>query len=103
MTATIDGQVVSWENDYFGGAAPTAAPPAPAPAPAPVDTAPAEKAPEPSSKPETVDDSETTDDAPAAAAGSWSRVAYYNAESQVADNMVFLGNYGGQGSGLWDT
>jgi hypothetical protein len=29
-------------------------------------------------------------------------VAYYNAEKQVSENIVFMGNYGGQGSGVWD-
>lgn len=34
--------------------------------------------------------------------GRWDRVAYYNAESQAVENMVFMGNYGGQGSGVFD-
>ncbi|KAJ3454944.1 hypothetical protein MRS44_013544 [Fusarium solani] len=36
------------------------------------------------------------------AGGDWQRTAYYNAEQQVADNVVFLGNYGGDGSGIFD-
>ncbi|KAF4980810.1 hypothetical protein FZEAL_3264 [Fusarium zealandicum] len=120
ITATIDGKVVSWENNYFGGAA-TQAPEAPAPAPAaPADVVekPAKQAvPKPKSdsvkkvtkpaqnkaktevkkpkkKPETPTKS--------AAGGAWERTSYYNAEQQVADNIVFLGNYGGEGSGIFD-
>lgn len=33
----------------------------------------------------------------------WERIAYYNAEKQEVDNMMFMGNYGGQGSGVFDT
>lgn len=33
---------------------------------------------------------------------TWHRVSYYNASTQEADNLVFLGNYGGQGSGEFD-
>ncbi|KAJ6442944.1 Protein TOS1 [Purpureocillium lavendulum] len=36
------------------------------------------------------------------AGNNWNRVAYYNAERRQADNMVFMGNYGGQGSGVFD-
>lgn len=37
------------------------------------------------------------------ASGDWERTSYYNAESNVAENIVFLGNYGGEGSGVFDT
>ena len=36
------------------------------------------------------------------ASGDWERTAYYSSEQQVADNIVFLGNYGGEGSGVFD-
>lgn len=36
-----------------------------------------------------------------ASAGVLSRIGYYNAEQQKAQGLVFLGNYGGQGSGKW--
>ncbi|KAH0597834.1 hypothetical protein MHUMG1_04206 [Metarhizium humberi] len=112
VTATINGKVVTWENDYFG---PTAAPnPVPAPAPKvqagagaaavkdkdadadttattskkPVDKKPADK--KPSGK-------------PAPSGSDWDRVAYYNAVKQVSENIVFMGNHGGQGSGVFDT
>ncbi|KFG77988.1 hypothetical protein MANI_004584 [Metarhizium anisopliae] len=112
VTATINGKVVTWENDYFG---PTAAPnPVPAPAPkvqagagaaavkdkdADADTTattskkPADKKPtdkKPSGK-------------PAPSGSDWDRVAYYNAVKQVSENIVFMGNHGGQGSGVFDT
>jgi len=32
----------------------------------------------------------------------YERIAYYDSESQTNDNLVFLGNYGGQGSGVSD-
>lgn len=32
----------------------------------------------------------------------YERIAYYDSESQTNDNLVFLGNYGGQGSGVFD-
>ncbi|RDA92899.1 hypothetical protein CP533_3847, partial [Ophiocordyceps camponoti-saundersi (nom. inval.)] len=32
----------------------------------------------------------------------WERIAYYNASRQVVQNMRFLGNYGGQNSGVFD-
>ncbi|UNI23509.1 target of Sbf [Purpureocillium takamizusanense] len=33
---------------------------------------------------------------------TWHRVSYYHAAKQLVDNMVFLGMYGGQGSGVFD-
>lgn len=35
-------------------------------------------------------------------AGTFDRISYYNAGSQTVDNVTFLGNYGGQGSGVFD-
>ncbi|KPM38622.1 hypothetical protein AK830_g7950 [Neonectria ditissima] len=119
VTATIDGKVVSWENNYLVPAtevAPVAAVPT-----EPVDQAvaeePAAKEPAPTSK--AADDSKKSTKSKAkagskssskseskskpAAGGDWDRVGYYNAEQQVADNIVFLGNYGGEGSGIFDS
>lgn len=116
VVATINGQVVSWENNYFpGGAAPTAAPEAESePAannaavvaadvkvPETEKAAPAEAPPakpKPKSKTKTKSKPSTGGKA---AGGDWSRVAYYNAKEGVTDNLVFLGNYGGSGSGVW--
>ena len=101
VVATIDGQVVSWENNWFGpGGAP-----APTDAPKPDVAAPpaaeptGDSAPAPKPKAETKPKPKVQ----GGAAGDWHRIAYYNAEEQVADNIVFLGNYGGDGSGVFDT
>ena len=32
----------------------------------------------------------------------YQRMGYYHSTSQTMDNLVFLGNYGGQGSGCFD-
>ncbi|POR32729.1 Protein TOS1 [Tolypocladium paradoxum] len=87
VVATIDGKVVSWENNWFGGS--------PTKAPAPVATPPAHPPPAypPPAYPPTN---------PGPSGSAWNRVAYYNAEKKVVENMVFLGNYGGQGSGVFD-
>lgn len=34
---------------------------------------------------------------------SWDRMAYFLAQTGIADNVVFLNNMGGQGSGTWDS
>ena len=31
----------------------------------------------------------------------YDRIAYYDSVSQTVDNLVFLGNFGGQGSGVF--
>ncbi|KAF4469995.1 hypothetical protein FALBO_3108 [Fusarium albosuccineum] len=114
VTATIDGKVVSWENTYFGPAtqaAPAAATepagqPAEQPASKPksdstkkVTTPTQDKAKTPIKKPKAKGDTKSKS---TAAGGDWERTAYYNAEQQVAENIVFLGNYGGEGSGVFD-
>jgi hypothetical protein len=38
----------------------------------------------------------------ASSGGHWKRTSYYNAQRRVADNVMFLGNYGGEGSGVFD-
>lgn len=86
VVATINGQVVSWLNDYDGkGGSPPAATAAPEVAAASVPGS--NKAPfVPSAVP----------------AGDWGRAGYYNSDSKVADGLVFLNNMGGQGSGVFD-
>ncbi|KAL9120958.1 MAG: hypothetical protein Q9187_002487 [Circinaria calcarea] len=91
VIVTMDGKVVSWVNNYGGGAAPS-----PAPAVAPV-MAPAVKVPEAhltaamgsvtptlaiSSAAPTVD----------AGAGNWARQAYYNSADGTATGLTFLAN-----------
>lgn len=36
------------------------------------------------------------------AAGTFQRISHYHAASQTVENVTFLGNYGGQGSGVFD-
>ncbi|PHH66999.1 hypothetical protein CDD81_4394 [Ophiocordyceps australis] len=167
VTATIDGKVVSWVNNWFGQPAATSSEPA-APSPASprktvyvasttvtlaeaatrspsasrvqtsagpsmaVSTAqsPAtssgpspfsqDEAPETPGEqddipetpidqdeaPETPNDQDDipkTPVQPESLACDWERVAYYSAEQQHAENIIFMGNYGGQGSGVWDS
>jgi hypothetical protein len=89
VTATIDGQVVSWTNLYAG---PSTAPTTVAGADSPVDrVAPLASYAAPSAQPSIN-----------AASGNWVRQAYYNATSQTAAGLVFLNHMGGQGSGVFD-
>ncbi|KAH8679839.1 putative TOS1-like glycosyl hydrolase-domain-containing protein [Tricladium varicosporioides] len=93
ITATIDGKVVSWPNPAAQQTQPPATSVAaqqnPAPAPTVATTAPASPA--------------KSSSAPAPIVnGAYNRIGYYNAALQTLDNLVFLGNYGGQGSGVFD-
>lgn len=99
VTATIDGKAVTWENDYFGpGGAPAAT--AAAKAAAPVDQViKAAKVDKTQTKAAKVDKHEKAVDPNAA----YTRVGYYDASAGSADGIVFLGNYGGQGSGTFDS
>jgi hypothetical protein len=36
------------------------------------------------------------------AASIYDRIGFYDSASQTLDNLVFLGNHGGQGSGVFD-
>lgn len=97
VTATIDGKVVTWANDYDGGAAPTPAPGSGAP---------------PKLNNKKVNkggDSEGTPASPHksspsinAGLGKWARQAYYDAESGTAEGLTFLNHHGGEGSGTFD-
>ncbi|WPH02498.1 Hypothetical protein R9X50_00536300 [Acrodontium crateriforme] len=92
VTATIDGQVVSWVNQYAGPATPAAAPVAAAAAP------PAGSASSASSSA-----SSKAVYVPSYTGPGWARTAYYNSSSHTAQGLVFLNNMGGAGSGVWDT
>ena len=84
----MDGQVVSWTNQYDGGAQATAIPVIPA--------SPAHQS--------VVDEVAPKIATPAMNAGNgqWGRQAYYSADLQTADGLTFLNNMGGQGSGVFD-
>jgi hypothetical protein len=131
VVATINGQVVSWINQYDGHElgqakptpapapvaappAPAPAPPAPAPAPAPPAPAPAAAAPAAAPAQAVPEPSNPSPEAKPAVAnkyqanseavanGDWAQVAYYNSEEKVAHGVTFLNNRGGQGSGVFD-
>ncbi|KAG0651197.1 Allergen Asp [Hyphodiscus hymeniophilus] len=120
VTATIDNEVVSWVNDWFGPS--TSAPTLSAqmitatindqvascpndivPNPAPSTTL------ETASIPTAIE--ATSEASPISSSGFpsvinnstvYQRIGYYNSVNQTLDNLVFLGNYGGQGSGCFD-
>jgi hypothetical protein len=49
--------------------------------------------------------SSTKPPTPSSASGdsdTFERIGYYNSVNQTLENLVFLGNYGGQGSGVFD-
>lgn len=97
VTATVDGKVVSWVNEFDGGAQPT-----------PVNSGdhPADQAgpKEANSPSQPVNQAAPKVATPTMNAGNgqWGRQAYYNAEQQTADGLTFLNNMGGQGSGVFD-
>ncbi|TVY80728.1 putative serine-rich protein P23A10.11c [Lachnellula suecica] len=123
VTATIDGQVVSWVNNWFGDSSTTANPVPTAPVSYPVTTAPFSN---PittissafASIPTPTVSTAAVQTQPIHAASSaksstgtskpddrstFERIGYYDSETQHVDNLVFLGNHGGQGSGVYDS
>ena len=74
ITATINGQVVSWLNEASPAAAAATPPPAP----------------------------QGNTQSPGDSTGDWLRTGYYNAAAQTLANLTFLNNMGGQGSGTFD-
>lgn len=109
--ATIDGKAVSWANQYSGAAA-TPAPVAQNKAYAGSDSS-SEAA--SSSAPAYTHAASSSASSSSSSAGgiidsifgsssgdSWTRQAYYNAESGDADGLVFLNHNGGSGSGVFD-
>lgn len=87
VTAVIDGEEVSWENDYRGGSG--------APPKQEGDNHQASKgksdanAAAPDQAPKSAKDFKSTP-------GDWCRVSYYNAQKGEADDITFLGHYGEQ-------
>ncbi|PGH18505.1 hypothetical protein AJ80_04475 [Polytolypa hystricis UAMH7299] len=96
VTATIDGQVVTWVNEWAGGAAPTPA--------AEVEDGGKSgnsKAYKAASSAPASDDRKPA--APInAGKGKWGRQAYYNAQAGTADGLTFLNHFGGDKSGVFD-
>ncbi|KAI1492763.1 putative TOS1-like glycosyl hydrolase-domain-containing protein [Biscogniauxia mediterranea] len=95
VIATIDGQVQSWVNDYFGPSTTSTA------AAGYATTSVVE-----SSATTTASASKTTSASSEASSyptGDFPRVAYYNAADKTAEGLVFLNHHGGENSGVWDT
>lgn len=96
VTATIDGKVVTWENNYFGpGGATSTAAAAVAAATSAASVAASSAAPAVAAA--AVNQKQTVD-----SSADYTRIGYYDAESQTLDGLTFLGNYGGSGSGVFD-
>ncbi|KAL8714794.1 MAG: hypothetical protein Q9220_001307 [cf. Caloplaca sp. 1 TL-2023] len=98
VTATIDGQVVSWINQYAGpGASPNTAGAQPA-SPAQTTLLTSVGAPPSAPTPSASGDSSagsSSSDSSSGGSGSWSRQAYYNAEAGSSDGFTFLNHFGG--------
>lgn len=109
MTATINGDVVSWTNNYFGPSTPAPTPdlkpldvvPKPDPV-APVTTTSANPATKPTTTSPVAGVGPPAAPQPISGEAAYTRTGYYDSESQTLDSLTFLGNYGGQGSGVWD-
>ncbi|KAF7902776.1 hypothetical protein EAF00_002679 [Botryotinia globosa] len=135
VTATINGEIQTWINNWFGPSTTTMVSQASATVPqgashgvatseeaqetstsivpststtlsqSQVSTNPSASMPQAStttSASESQVSASTTSLATAIASGSYSRIGYYNSAEQTLDNLVFLGNHGGQGSGVFD-
>jgi hypothetical protein len=108
VTATINGAVVSWQNAYVGAGSPaTSAPPAvtsslPLKSSSASSTATTPSTESASSQPQNSQSSKTSKTG-ADNGSTWRRQSQYNAASGQAQNIAFLGHYGGQGcSGTFD-
>ncbi|KAK4565412.1 target of Sbf [Recurvomyces mirabilis] len=107
VTATINGIVQTWVNEWSGQSTP--APPVPAAASSaptadivPNIQAPSSSASSSSSAPSSSPSSESGSGSIASSSGGWSRQAYYNASTQTSEGLVFLNHNGGSGSGTFD-
>lgn len=83
VTAVINGQTVSWINNYGGPATSTVSSTVPT---------------------STASNTATQSSVPLVnvGAGDWARKAYYSADNETSNGLVFLNNMGGQGSGVFD-
>lgn len=117
VTATIDGKVVSWINDWnpAGAASSTVAVATSTNAAAAITTTLA------TSYITSVAAAKSTSVIPTSSAvaassvapivksnvvvgsGGWSQVSYYNSEAGSSTGCTFMGNHGGAGSGVWDS
>ncbi|KAL8872001.1 MAG: hypothetical protein Q9174_002296 [Haloplaca sp. 1 TL-2023] len=104
VVATIDGQVVSWINQYAGpGAEPNTAAAPPPPVQTTLSTSvgspkqpPSTSVPEPPADAGSQKKESDSDHGDAhGGSGSWSRKAYYNADTGSSDGFTFLNHFGG--------
>ncbi|KAI2472518.1 putative TOS1-like glycosyl hydrolase-domain-containing protein [Annulohypoxylon bovei var. microspora] len=97
VSVTIDGKLATWVNNWFG---PSTDAPAATSTPTTASAASyAQSSAASSSKTSSSSSSSST-----VAVGDYERIAYYSSKDQVADGLVFLGNYGDPAlSGTWDT
>ena len=94
VTATINGEVTTWMNQYECDPATTA----------PADNARVEGG-SPAGATTSISSAASAPSAMPtmnAGAGNWGRQAYYNADNQTAEGLIFLNHNGGQGSGVFD-
>jgi len=88
VTATIDGIVQSWINEYDG-------------TPSEATSIPEVDSPSGTEAPVSV--SNGTDSSNATLVGNgWGRNAFYHADNQTSEGLVFLNHFGGSGSGVFD-
>ncbi|GAB7354707.1 hypothetical protein MBLNU459_g5124t1 [Dothideomycetes sp. NU459] len=109
VIATIDGQVVSWINEYSGEATTAAASAATTSAAATSAAASSAatsltfsavaKAASVASSSAAASSSSSSS---SSSSGSWTQQAYYDASSGTADGVTFLNHNGGSGSGVFD-
>ncbi|KAJ8066048.1 hypothetical protein OCU04_005140 [Sclerotinia nivalis] len=114
VTATIDGEKQTWINNWFGPSTSTMVSQASTTVSQVVSQSAAAGAkPQETSTSSIISSATTSFSKPQASAsatasttavgsGSYSRIGYYNSAEQTLDNLVFLGNYGGQGSGVFN-
>ena len=113
MTATIDGAVVTWVNEYTGEATSAAASSA-TPAASSVSSVDlnvkivggasvaATSTISGSSPSSTGSSDSSSSESSSSSTGGWSRGAYFSADDATTDGLVFLNHNGGSGSGVFD-
>ncbi|KAF2857311.1 hypothetical protein K470DRAFT_273393 [Piedraia hortae CBS 480.64] len=99
VTATINGQVVSWRNQYGGPSTATSS--------SSVQTQAAASQTSQASSSHTLASPQTSPssgsrDSSSSNGQAWTRGAYYNAASGTSEGLVFLNHFGGCGSGTFD-
>lgn len=107
VTAVINGEVVSWANDYAGGAAATSAvasavATAEASAPAAYQAASSSESVSAAASASAYSSSPSSSEDDSDSSTGWTRQAYYDASSGTSDGLVFLNHEGGSGSGVFD-